>query len=390
MAAPNQTVEKIAAARPTFTAEEIEQILPAVREVLESGWLILGKHTQAFEEAFRAYVGVEHAVALSTCSAATQITLRFFGVQGREVIMPTNNFPGVVSSVLYEGGIPVLADMEPSTFCLDTEDALRRISSRTAGIIVVHLAGLVYPDIDDLRGECHRRGLFLIEDAAHAHGASIGGRKAGSLADAGVFSFYPTKIMTSCTGGMITTSNPKLADYARLLRHHGQGKRREDFVEMGSDWVMSEIHAILGLQQLAGLDDRVDHRNQVVQWYREGLADEDWITIPRYPGQFRHAYYKLPTLVAEDIDPNLLRRILEVEHRIENGTVYDPPCHRQLAFRDVLEFVGGAYPKADRALARQLCPPIHEQVTREHVDRVVDAMLSTVGRCRIVPGSRRE
>lgn len=386
MAASNQMVDKIAAARPTFSAQQIEEILPAVRQVLESGWLILGKHTEAFEKAFREYVGVEHAIAVSTCSAATQITLRYFGIEGREVIIPTNNFPGVVSSVLYEGGIPVLADMDPVTFCMDTEDALRRITPRTAGFVIVHLAGLVYPGIDELREECERRGLFLIEDAAHAHGASIGGRKAGSLADAGVFSFYPTKIMTSSTGGMITTSNQDLANYARLLRHHGQGKRREDFVEMGSDWVMSEIHAILGLHQLAGLDGAVDHRNRLVEWYREGLAEAEWITIPRYPDEFRHAYYKLPTLVAEDVDRDLLRRILEVDFGIENGTVYDPPCHRQLAFRDVFEVEAGAYPKADGALARQLCPPVHSSVTREEVDRVVEALLTTVDRCRIVPG----
>src|SRR5690606_9995417 len=101
MAVTNPIIEKIAAARPTFSARQIEEILPAVREVLESGWLILGKHTEAFENAFREYVGVEHAVAVSTCSSATQIALRFYGIEGREVIIPTNNFPGVVSSVLY-------------------------------------------------------------------------------------------------------------------------------------------------------------------------------------------------------------------------------------------------------------------------------------------------
>jgi dTDP-4-amino-4,6-dideoxygalactose transaminase len=159
---------------------------------------------------------------------------------------------------------------------------------------------------------------------------------------------------------------------------------------MGSDWCMSEIHAILGLHQLAGLDQTVDHRNQVVEWYREGLADADWITIPSYPGELRHAYYKLPTLVAEDVDRDLLRRILETELGIENGTVYDPPCHRQLAFRDVFDLDSGAFPKADRALARQLCPPVHAQVTREHVDRVVEAMASTIDRCRTGGGAGGE
>jgi dTDP-4-amino-4,6-dideoxygalactose transaminase len=304
-------------------------------------------------------------------------------VEGREVLLPTNNFPGVVSAVLYEGGIPILADMEPSTFCLDTEDALKRITPRTAGVIVLHLAGLVYPDIDRLREACEQRGLFLIEDAAHAHGASIEGRKAGTLADAACFSFYPTKIMTTGTGGMITTQNKKLADFARLLRHHGQGTRREEFVVPGSDWCMSEIHAILGMHQLARVDESVAHRNRVVEWYREGLADADWITIPRYDAKFRHAYYKLPALVGDDVNRDLLRRTLESEFNIQNGTIYDPPCHLQPAFRETLGLRRGAYPKAEQTLGRQLCPPIYSSISHEQVKRVIDAMSSVIDRCRI-------
>jgi perosamine synthetase len=283
--------------------------------------------------------------------------------------------------------VPVLADMNPSTFCLDTEDALARITPRTAGMIIVHLAGLVYPDVDHLRKVCQEKGLFLIEDCAHAHGASIGVLRAGNLADAGCFSFYPTKIMTTSLGGMITTRNRKLSDYARLVRHHGQGGRREEFVQMGSDWCMSEIHAILGNHQLAHLDERVAYRNQVVEWYREGLAGADWITIPSYPREFRHAYYKLPTIVSEDVNRNLLRRVLEEEFGIQNGTVYDPPCHLQTAFRDVLGLPRGSLPKAERALARQLCPPVHAAITREQVNYVIDTMLSVIDRCRLQPGT---
>jgi len=380
----------IRAARPYFSDADVDAIIPAVERILRSGWLILGEHTHAFEEAFRAYVGTKHAVAVSTCSAATQIVLRFFGVTDREVLLPTNNFPGVVSSVLYERGVPVLADMDPSTWCLDTEDALRRITSRTAGIIIVHLGGLVYPDIDRLRAVCHDKGLFLIEDAAHAHGASLDGRRAGSLADAGCFSFYPTKIMTTGTGGMITTDNADLAEYARKVRHHGQGKRREDFDQMGSDWCMSEIHAALGLRQLARLDQNIAHRNQLVAWYREGLAHADWITIRSYPKRFRHAYYKLPALVGEDVDRDLLRRTLEEEFGIQNGTIYDPPCHLQKAFRERLGLPKGSFPRAEAALARQLCPPVHALVTRDDVDRVVGAMNGVIDRCRVVSGTARK
>jgi perosamine synthetase len=390
MADRDQVREAIKGARPWFSSEDIAEILPAIASVLESGWLILGERTAKFESAFAQYIGTEHAVAVSSCSSALQITLRFYGVEGREVILPTNNFPGDVSVVLDEGGLPVLADMDPFTFCIDTEDALRRITPRTAGMVVTHIGGLVYPDIDRMREVCERRGLFLIEDVAHAHGASIGGRKAGSLADGGCFSFYPTKIMTTGTGGMITTGNPKLAEYARLVRHHGQGRKREEFVQMGSDWCMTEINAILGLHQLSHLDEVVAHRNQLVEWYREGLADVDWISIPRYGDQFRHAYYKLPTLVSDDVNRDLLRRTLEDEYQIQNGTIYDPPCHLQAAFKEILGLQRGAYPRAEEALSRQLCPPVHATVTRKQVDYVVQSMLSVIDRCWKSPRTPRE
>ncbi len=359
-----------------------------MREVLEGGRLILGARTEAFEEAFRRYVGVEHAVALSSCSAAIQIALRFFRAEGREVVLCANNFPGVVSAVLQEGGVPVLADMDPATFCLDTEDAIRRITPRTAGVIVLHLAGLVHPEIDRLREVCASRRIFLIEDAAHAHGAAIGERRAGSLADAGCFSFYPTKIVTSGTGGMLTTDSDELAEHARLLRHHGQGPRRGEFLQPGNDWCMSEIQAVLGLQQLRRLDENVSHRNRVVGWYREGLRDADWIVFPRHIGELRHAYYKLPALLAVDVDRDRLRRELEQEYGIENGSIYDPPCHLQPAFRGRLG-APGDFPQAEQALARQLCPPIHSTLSREEVGRVVESLLAVIDRCRLARDTRR-
>ena len=231
--------QKISGARPYFHDDDVPQVLARLEEIIRGGRLIFGQNTREFEESFRQYVGVEHAVSVSSCTAALEITMRFFGVQGREVIVPTNTFAACVAAIKYAGGIPVLADMDPETFCLETADVLSRINENTAGVIVVHIAGLIDPDIDGLREVCRERGLFLIEDPSHAHGASIDDRRAGSLADAACFSFYPTKVMTTGTGGMITTNNPDLAEYARSLRHHGQGKSLEQIVNFGSDWCMA-------------------------------------------------------------------------------------------------------------------------------------------------------
>lgn len=372
---------KIAAARPWFAEEDLGEVLPAIEAILKSGRLILGPHTQQFEEAFRNYVGTEHTVAVSTCTAALQIALRFHQVQGREVILPTNNFIGVVSAVLYEGGTPVLADMDPETFCMDLDDALSRITPRTAGIIVVHIAGRVDPGIDRLRTVCEERGLFLIEDAAHAHGAAIGTRKAGSLAETACFSFYPTKIITTGTGGMITTRNSKLAQFARSLRHHGVGSSLDDVVNLGNDWCLGEINALLGTYQLKRLDENVAHRNRMVDLYRQRLGKEQWLKIPSHPENVRHAYYKFPVLLRADMDRDRFRRMLWTDFAIENGGIYDPPCHLQPVLRQMFGFAPGMFPKAEATLKRQICPPIHSVLSPEDVDTVVEAMMTVANHC---------
>ncbi len=371
----------IVAARPMISDDDIDDVQLAVNDILKSGWLILGEHTHRFEEDFKFYVGAEHAVAVSCCTAAIQIVLRYHQIQGREVIVPTNNFVGVVGAVLSENGTPVLADMDPETFCVDTEDLLSRITPRTAGVIVVHIAGLVYPEIDRLRDICEDKGLFLLEDASHAHGAEIDGRKAGSLTDVARFSFYPTKIMTTGTGGMITTRNASLAEYARSVRHHGVVGSLNNIENLGNDWCLSEIHAVLGRTQLKRLDENVTYRNRLVARYRQGLKDLKWLNIPDYPENFRHAYYKFPVLLREGMDRDRLRQILYEEYQIENGNIYDPPCHLQPVLRKMFGYCEGMFPKAEATLRRQICPPIHSALTDQEVDRVIEAMIDVGDRC---------
>ncbi len=373
--------KKIAAASPLFPQQDIDEIQRAISNILLSGRLILGEHTLAFEQEFQSYLGVEYAVAVSTCTAAIQIALRFYQVKQREVILPTNNFIGVVSAVLAEGATPILTDMNTETFCADTDDVLARITPKTAGIILVHIAGLVHPDIDHIRRVCEDKGIFLLEDASHAHGAEIDGRKAGSLADVGCFSFYPTKLMTTGSGGMLTTRNKQLADYARSVRHHGVGNSLDDVVNLGNDWCMSEIHAVLGRFQLKRLEQNLEHRNRLISRYKNGLKEVSWLSIPRYPKNFRHAYYKLPILLREGLDRDRFRRMIFEDYHIENGAIYDPPCHLQPVLRDLLGYSEGMYPKAESALKRQFCPPIHSALTEQQIDRVIAAIIEAGRRC---------
>jgi dTDP-4-amino-4,6-dideoxygalactose transaminase len=374
--------KKISGARPLFHKDDVPELMARLEKIVRGGRLIFGENTREFEESFRQHVGTRHAISVNSCTTALEIVMRFFGVKGREVILPTNTFASCVKAVMYAGGTPVLAGMNPHTFCFDTEDVISRINDRTAGILVVHLAGLIYPEIDRLREVCRERGLFLIEDPSHAHGATIDERPAGSLADAACFSFYPTKVMTTGTGGMITTDNDELDSYARSVRHHGQGESLESIINLGNDWCMDELSAALGVYQLKRLKENVAHRNQVVQWYREALREIEWISAPVYPEHLLHAYYKFPVVLADEIDKNKLREIILEEYQIELGSIYDPPCHMHPVFQREFGWEAGMFSETEAALRQQICLPVHAAITEDDVTAVVTALHEVAVRVR--------
>ena len=371
----NIASSRIVAAKPFFPEDHIKEIQDIVGSVLQSGRLILGKHTHLFEQSFQNYVGSNEAVAVSSCTAALQIAMRFANVSGREVIVPTNNFIGVISAIIEEGGIPVLIDMDPNTFCIDTDSLIESITDNTACIIVVDIAGLIYPDIKRVRDICNDAGIMLIEDASHAHGATLDGEKAGSITEVGCFSFYPTKIVTTGTGGMLTTSNQALADYARSVRHHGVGNSLDNVVNLGNDWCLGEIQAAIGKLQLDRLDANLAYRRAVVAQYKQGLQKLPWLEIPTYPANLEHAYYKFPTLLRNDIDTALFRRTLFEDYHIENGAIYNPPCHLQPVLKSLFDYKEGMFPVAESVLSRQFCPPIYSSITSHEVERVIDAVI---------------
>ena len=369
---------EIPSTRPFFGEEDIESISDGVRSILRSGRLILGPYTQDLEKSFREYCGVKHAIALSSCTAALEIALRDFDVRGKEVIVPTNTFIASSNAVMYSGGTPILADIKSSTLCLDPEDMIRRITPRTCGVMVVHIAGLLCPDIEEIREMCQARGFFLLEDAAHAHGATINGKKAGSLGDVGCFSFYPTKVMTTCVGGMLTTDDDSLAEYAFSLRHHGVGKSLHDIVHLGNDWLMSEIAALLGIHQLRALEDNIAGRNEIAKRYASRLAEVDDVRLFKVPPHIRHSYYKYPLFLSETVDKSKLVAEMKAKHGVNLGSSYDPPCHLQPAYQRILGFHSGMFPVAERTLRSVVSLPMFVQMTNEEVDYTVQSLKKAI------------
>ena len=254
--------------RPLIGSAERE----AVDRVLSSGWLAAGPEVAAFEVEFADYTGVPEAVAVSSGTAALWLTLWAAGIgPGDEVIVPSFTFIATAGAVAQTGAHPVYADIEPGSYCLTADTVRPLIGPRTAAVVPVHLYGHPAP-MTELVELCRSRDLLLVEDAAQAHGARWEGRRVGGIGDAGVFSLYPTKNMTTGEGGMVTTHDPALAERVRSLRNHGLDEDRRSHL-LGTNARMTEMAGAMGRLQLSALEDRVARRRANAETLSARLAE---------------------------------------------------------------------------------------------------------------------
>ena len=370
--------KQLKGACPIFPPQDLDNILQEIRDVLQSGRLILGPKAAALEKAYAERVGVKYAAAVTSCTAALEIVYRHFVRPGQEVIVPTNTFVATATAVLRAGGKVVFADTNPDDFGIDVDDALRRVNSNTAAIVAVHVAGLISGDFNRLRTECESRAIPLIEDCAHAHGATWEGSEAGSLAQAGCFSFYPTKVLTCGTGGMVTTNDEQLDTLARSLRHHGHGRSMREMIHEGNDWLLDEVRAVVLHHQLRRLDEFLARRTAIADRYAQLLAELPTVTLPRLHSALQPAYFKYPILLPKGIDRNSVQSTMREQHGIETGAAYSPPCHLMPVFQKLPGAGPGALPNAEAILPRQLCLPMHAALEISDADRVVEALAQTL------------
>lgn len=359
-------MRKINMAAPHFTEEDRVWIHRDMDAILD-GALSMGPNVQAFEREFAAMVGVRHAIAMNSCTAALEIALLALGLEpGGEVVVPAETFIATGMAVHLVGGIPVFAEISESTFCLDLEDVKRRVNIRTKGIILVHMAGFITPDIIEFRRYCDAQGLFLIEDAAHAPGATRAGRGAGSFGHAGCFSFYPTKVLTAGEGGMLTTDNDGVAAYARSLQHRGRDMQTsaEQYNLPGRNVRMTEMAALLGRVQLSHLDEFLKRRRQVATIYQFKLQGDERIRLIVPDEVSASSYWKIPVLLGAATER------VAVTERMKNAGVsvdwaYQPALHLQPVFRDLYGTKAGQLPHTEDLLARHICLPCHPQMSED-------------------------
>jgi dTDP-4-amino-4,6-dideoxygalactose transaminase len=374
-----------------------DQILGAVGDAVASGWWSTGPRVAAFEEAFARFLGAQHAVAVSSGTAALHLAVVACGCgPGDEVILPSLNFAAAANVVCHAGATPVFCDVtgegDPSLDPLDVEAA---VGPRAKAIVALHYGG--FPcDMDAVAAIAARHGLTVIEDAAHAPGATYRGRHCGTLGTVGCFSFFSNKNLPVGEGGMVVTDDAALADRVRLLRSHAMttmswDRHRGhatgyDVVAPGFNYRLDEMRAAIGLVQLSRLESGNAARARLAARYRGRLHDVSDLIVPpaddaRHAGSAHH-------LAAVVLPPGADREEIRAElkaHGIQTSVHY-PPIHRFSAYQDVAM---RPLPRTDELAERLLTLPLFPHLREDQVDDVAAALLLAVRRPRASARSRK-
>lgn len=277
--------------RPSITKKEIEYVTAAIA----SGWVSsLGEYITAFEQKFAEFCGSKYALTCNNGTTALHLALVTLGVQaGDEVIIPDLTFVATANAVKYVNAVPVLVDIDPETLCIDPATLEAAITEKTKAIIPVHLYG--HPaNMPAIMEIAHKHGLLVIEDAAEAHGAEVNGKRVGSWGDCACFSFYGNKVITSGEGGMITTDDEAFYNRARYLRDHAMSPtKRYWHTEVGYNYRMTNLQAALGLAQLERIDEILEKKQAIFDWYQEALAGVAGIRLNRTASWAKNVYWMI-------------------------------------------------------------------------------------------------
>ena len=369
-------------AKPYFSDTDVDDILKDIKDALHSGNLVQGKKVEEFETKFAKMVGTEYAVATNSCTSALELTIKSLGIKNKKILVPTETFVATGNSVILSNNTPVFTDIDSSTLCMSYDNILDRMTTDVAAIIIVHMGGFITPDIYRIRNFCDENGLHLIEDAAHAHGAKIYNEYrdktmcAGSLGNAGCFSFYPTKIMTTGEGGMITTDSYDVMSMAKTLRNHGGDGRLG--LHTASNDRMNEISAILGLSQLKRLEEFVEKRNYISNRYRELLENISEINLLPIHNEIKNSYWNFYFILNNVDREKFINKMLRFE--IQLGDAYNPPCHKQPVFEKYAS--GYDFEVADEVLQKHISLPMYTELTDTDIVFITDKIKEVLNDCR--------
>ncbi|MDZ7344305.1 MAG: DegT/DnrJ/EryC1/StrS family aminotransferase [candidate division KSB1 bacterium] len=340
------------------------EIDAAIARVFTRAWFILGEEMEAFEQEFAAYLGAPYGVGVGSGTEALHLALLACGVEpGDEVITVPNTAVPTISAISFANAIPRLVDIDPATMTMDVRQLEMAITSRTKAIVPVHLYGQTV-DMQPLLEIAHRYRLRVIEDACQAHGATYGAAKAGTLGDAGCFSFYPSKNLGAYgDGGFVCTNQSDIAERLRLLRNYGQ-TRRYYHTTKGFNSRLDELQAAMLRAKLPHLDAWNARRRELAQRYHHALQD-----LPvRLPHEAAWGIHVFHLYVLRTRERDRLCAFL-AEHGIQTIIHYPIPVHLQEAYRD-LSIPAGALPEAEKAAGEIVSLPLYAEMDDDEIDWV--------------------
>ncbi len=365
--------KSIPVSEPALSGNEKQYVL----DCLESNWISSnGKYIGAFEKGFADFCGVRHALSCANGTVALHLALLGLGIKpGDEVIVPTLTYVATANAVVYCGAKPVFVDSDPLTWNMAPAEVERAITPQTRAIIIVHIYGCP-AEMDALLGIARRHGLYVIEDAAEAHGAEYDQKRVGSFGDVSTFSFYGNKIITTGEGGMVTTNDSTLA--ARMLQIKGQGmdpQRRYWFPIIGYNYRMTNIEAAIGLAQLEKIDWHIQRRIEIARRYQANLAGEK-VSFQPEPAKGRNVYWMTSLVLDEGIgiSRDELREKLAASGIETRPFFY--PLHTLPMY--AVDSTGKSFPVASRLSAQGINLPSYSSLEDSDIDFVCTAIQATL------------
>ena len=326
---------KVPANRPFFFNKDQNFILNKFKKILDGkSFLSMGKYSREFEKKFSKFIGTKYAVACNSGTSALELICRSLEISSKEIIVPSNTFIASVNAILNAGCKPIFADCGDD-MCIDLKSIKKKITKKTAAVMVVHIGGIITKDIYKIKKLCNKKKIFLIEDSAQAHGSSLYGKKAGSFGVAGGFSFFSTKVMTTGEGGMVTTNNLKIVKKMRSMREFGKVKKGiyiNHHTSIGYNWKLAEINSLMGLVQLKSIKTFILGRKKIAEVYDSELGNVNNIEIIKPVNKKEHNYFKYIILL-KDKKRERLHKSLIKNFIYPSGYVYEIPLHKQPVFK---------------------------------------------------------
>ena len=368
----------IQGAEPFIPEDDRKEMLEGIQEIIKSGQFSLGKHLEEFETAVCKMAGTQFALGVNSCGTGLELIFEALDIRGKEVIVPTETFLATANAVTRAGGKPVFADIDPTNLSLTCTSIENCITENTIAVAIVHMFGAISHEISKVKELCKNKGIYLVEDAAHAHGAKMKSIPAGSWGDIACFSFYATKILTTGEGGAITTNDKDLARKISSLRNHGKDPITSEFIIPGNNFRLAEIPSLIGSIQLNRLPEILAHRRKIASIYRENLGSLQRLTLIDPSPHDGNSYWRYAALLPPDVNREKIQNQMREQFQVRITWMYEPLCHHQPVYSDEGSKI--KLPNAEKISGSLINLPTHNKVSEHDAEKVAQGLKKLIDR----------